>query len=294
MPGGKERALKRRIKSIEATKKITRAMELIAASQIAKAQARIAASRPYQEQLKSALFQAVSNLDQKARSLTSKVENPDSVLFLAIAGDRGLCGGYNNFVLRSAEKQIGELKQESKKTLLITVGKKSISYFRFRKIELAASFVGHTDRPTYEWAREIAEKVLELKDEVQVVKIISTRFFSVASQKVVTEQLLPLTLDEEKQEVLGGKIHASSEIEPDDLSLLELLLPQYVKAAIYSALLEASAAEHASRQRAMASATDNAEELIRSLARQMNRARQETITTEIMEIVGGAEALKTS
>lgn len=289
MGAAQERQLRRRIKSIEATKKITRAMELIAASQIVKAQERIAQSRPYQQYLAKALALAISQMDAKTKQLIKEVENPNSLLLLVIAGDRGLCGGYNNFVLRTAERTIKASISKDIKVGSLVVGKKAQAYFKFRKMPVIKSFLGMTDRPSYNNAQEVADVILEHKDEFEAVKVISTRFLSPANQKVEIHQLLPIPPQPEEEK---NTIDPLVELEPEGAGLVNLLIPQYLTAAVYAALLEASASEHTARQRAMSSATENAEELIKTLVRQMNRARQETITTEIMEIVGGAEALR--
>jgi F-type H+-transporting ATPase subunit gamma len=290
MGAAQERQLRRRIKSIEATKKITRAMELIAASQIARAQERIAQSRPYQIQLAKALSNAVGQMDAKSKSLIKEIENPTSLLLLVIAGDRGLCGGYNNFVLRTAERMIKKLSSEQVKIGTVLVGKKAQAYFKFRKMPVIESFAGMTDRPNYQDAEKVSKALLSQRDNFETIKIVSTRFISPAIQKVEIHQLLPIPPEViEKPESQIGPI---VELEPEGSALIDMLVPQYIGAAVFSALLEASASEHTARQRAMSSATENAEELIKTLVRQMNRARQETITTEIMEIVGGAEALR--
>jgi F-type H+-transporting ATPase subunit gamma len=214
-----------------------------------------------------------------------------------ITADRGLCGGYNSGVQRSAEGEVKADVLAGKDYTIIPVGRKAEGYFRFRGYHLGQAFSGFSDQPSYEDARRIGEHVVDLfvSGEVDKVELVYTRFISAGSQEVVLRPLVPLSADT----VAGGDGKAAStdgsggdyEFEPDPATILDTLLPRYVEARVYAALLNAAASEHAFRQRAMKSATDNAEELIKSLSRIMNRARQDSITTEIMEIVGGAEAL---
>jgi F-type H+-transporting ATPase subunit gamma len=300
MAGGQERALRRRIRTVEATKKITRAMELIAASQMVRAQARIAGSKPYLRGMEQVLTDVVADGSAPER-LIGIPQSPDKVAVVAIVSDRGLCGGYNVFVLRTAERLIRTGEGAGRSYRLIGVGKRSIGYFRFRHRPLDESFL-MGDRPTYEDAREIARTVVPayMTGELDLVQLVSTRFVSAGTQVVETRQLLPL--EPREQEGAGGGSsgivpsvpsgEGYFEYEPLPEDLLGLLVPRYAEAALYGALLEASASEHIARQRAMSAATDNADDLITNLRRVMNRARQDAITTEIMEIVGGAEALR--
>jgi F-type H+-transporting ATPase subunit gamma len=323
MAGGQERVLRRRIRSVEATKKITRAMELIAASQMVRAQSRIAGSKPYLEGIERVLGDVAADGTAPER-LMGRPEAPQNVAIIAIVSDRGLCGGYNAFVLRTTEREMNAGEQSGRAYRLIGVGKKSIGYFRFRGRPLSEHFV-MGDRPSYEEARAIAATVVPqfMAGELDLVQIVSTRFVSAGSQVVETRQLLPLEpLDAPRglptvtpaptvapASAAGaagaeGGSHAADdhggalagggyfEYEPSGEELLSLLVPRYAEAALYGALLEASASEHVARQRAMSAATENADELITNLRRVMNRARQDAITTEIMEIVGGAEALR--
>jgi F-type H+-transporting ATPase subunit gamma len=290
MAAGQERILRRKIRSVEATKKITRAMELIAASQIAKATARIAASKPYQEALGNALKGAAKELGPAAKNLIRKSDPDSPRILIVIVADRGLCGGYNTAVLRHSERHISKLRKVEVPYFLISVGKKAQSYFKFRSIHVNEKFLGISDKPAYEDAVRISDIVLSKLEEFPAAEIISTRYLSAATQRVEIKQLvplLPISINSEDQGPLG-----SADLEPDGEDILSKLLPQYIESSIYAALLEAAASEHTARQRAMSSATENAEELIKTYVRQMNRARQESITTEIMEIVGGAEALR--
>jgi F-type H+-transporting ATPase subunit gamma len=300
MAAGQERALRQRIKSVEATKKITRAMELIAASQISKAQGRIATSRPYQNAIARALAETSMEIGYGGNSLLGEVENPTKVLILAIVSDRGLCGGYNNSVLRATERAYKSYIERGIEVVLTTVGKKAQNYFRFRSIPVLNSYISMTDKPQFSDAIEIGSTFMEpimatgLDEPGIKAEIISTRFISPGTQKVEVFQLFPILQDMSDVEAVEKVAKALPEIEPEAPILLKQLLPQYIETAIFAALLEASASEHTARQRAMSAATENAEELITTYVREMNRVRQEAITTEIMEIVGGAEALKNS
>ncbi len=317
MPGGEERVLRRRIRSVQATQKITRAFELIAASQIVRAQARIAAAAPYQQGIAEILAEAAADAEENAGRFLGVPESPGRVALLAIVADRGLCGAYNVNVLRQTERTLRAGAADGIEYRLLTVGRKAPSYFRFRRIDVAASFTGMSDRPTFEAAQQVADAVTWpfLADEVDQVMVVSTRFLSAGTQAVEVRQVLPMpepsgaggrpedegAASSEDQEsgqarppVGDGrpKREGYTEFEPASLDLLAELVPRYVEAAVFGALLEAAASEHTARQRAMAAATDNADELVKTFTRAMNRARQDAITTEIMEIVGGAEALR--
>jgi F-type H+-transporting ATPase subunit gamma len=294
MAGGQERVLRRRIRSVESTKKITRAMELIAASRMSRAQSRIAGSKPYLQGIERVLIDVVADGSAPER-LVGVPESPDNIGVVAIVSDRGLCGGYNAFVLRTADRLMRTGESAGRSYRVVGVGKKAVGYFRFRGRVLDETFlVG--DRPNYEDARAIARTVVPafMVGELDMVQLVSTRFLSAGSQVIETRQLLPLVppAPDDKE---GSSIEAGGgyfEYEPDSAELLGLLVPRYAEAALFGALLEASASEHVARQRAMSAATENAEELIKTLRRVMNRARQDAITTEIMEIVSGAEALR--
>ncbi len=293
MAGGKERVLRRRIKSVESSKKITRAMELIAASRIHKAQQRVAAARPYSEQITAVIRNLASAGAGGGHPLLTPRDEVRNVAFVVICADRGLAGGYNSGVLRQAERALKDEVAAGRDYTLILVGKKAVNYFKFRGYTIAASFIGISDSPTYEDARAVGEEVRTRFEagEVDRVDIVYTQFLSVGTQQVVTRQFMPIETETvvEAPEATGPQ--ALYEYEPEPESILDTLLPRYAEARLFASLLDASASEHAARQRAMKSATDNAEELIRVLSREMNRARQESITTEILEIVGGAEAL---
>jgi F-type H+-transporting ATPase subunit gamma len=296
MAGGQERILRRRIKSIQSTQKITRAQELIAASRIVRAQGRVHAAQPYSE----SITEVVSDLASGGGGISSAllVPRPEvrRVAHIVIAGDRGLCGAYNSNVLRTAEAAIAEDVAAGRGYSLITAGRKAEAYFSYRDYEIDASFSGFSDQPTYEDARGIGQAATRafLAEETDLVEIIYTRFVSAGIQVVERQTLVPMARDEVDTGADDGPVSASYEFEPSPDTILDLLLPRYVESRVYAALLNAAASEHASRQRAMKSATDNAGDLIISLSRVMNRARQDAITTEIMEIVSGAEALKSS
>jgi F-type H+-transporting ATPase subunit gamma len=296
MAGGQERVLRRRIKSVMSTKKITRAMELIAATRVVKAQQRAAAAKPYSRQITQVIENLAAGGTAVQHPLLREATDVRRVGFIAITSDRGLAGAYNSSVIRATEREIMADELEGRDYSLVLIGKKAEGYFRFRNYRIDASFVGISDTPKYEDARAVAAKITELfvSGHVDVVKLVYTEFISVGSQKVTVRRFLPL----ESAATVGTEGHgdkaaaASAEFEPSPEAVLEALLPRYVGARLFGALLESAASEHASRQRAMKSATDNAEELRIKLSRQMNRARQESITTEIMEIVGGAEAMR--
>jgi F-type H+-transporting ATPase subunit gamma len=294
MAGGQERVLRRRISTVQSTKKITRAMELIAASRIVRAQARVRAAVPYSE----TITEVVHDLADAGAGSDSPLLNPrpeiKKVAHVVIAADRGLCGGYNAFVLRAAEGSMREHGRLGRDYGLVLVGRKAESYFRFRHYRIDASFTGFSEQPTYEDARRIAGAVEGpfLAGDYDLVELIYTRFVSAGAQEVVVRPLMPL----ERELLVGAdddhEPGAAYDFEPSPDTILERLLPRYVEARVYAALLNAAASEQAARQRAMKAATDNADDLIVSLARVMNRARQDAITTEILEIAGGAEALR--
>jgi F-type H+-transporting ATPase subunit gamma len=296
MAGGQERVLRRRIRTIQSTQKITRAQELIAASRIVRAQGRVHAAQPYSD----AITQVVSDLAAGGASQSPLLEpRPElrRVAHIVVTGDRGLCGAYNSNVLRTAEHAIRDDLEAGRQYSLITVGRKAEGYFRYRDYAIDAAFSGFSDAPSYEDAKQIGIAATQafVAEETDLVEIIYTRFVSAGVQHVERLTLVPLVRDEEPAGAGDGEdggVKASYEFEPSPDTILDLLLPRYVESRVFAALLNAAASEHASRQRAMKSATDNAHDLIVHFTRVMNRARQDSITTEIMEIVGGAEALR--
>src|SRR4051812_20155027 len=291
MAGGQERVLRRRIKSVQSTKKITKAMELIAASRIVKAQARVAAARPYSEQITEVIRNLAAAGAGTSNPLLTPRETVATVGYVVIAADRGLSGGYNSTVIRAAERQLQEDVAAGRQYKLILVGKKASKYFRFRGYEVTASFEGMSDEPTYENAREVAGTVVSLFEsgEIDQVELAYTQFLSVATQRVRVTRFLPLEAAAITEAPSGPS--ADYEFEPAPAAILDQIVPRYVESRLFAAMLDAAASQHAAQQRAMKSATDNADELITVLTRSMNRARQDSITTEIIEIASGAEAL---
>ena len=284
-------------------------MELIAASRIVRAQARIAANRPFRDGMVRIVRQVVAEDPTLAEKMLGTPESPQRVGILAIVGDRGLAGSYNSGVLRTTERLLNQYRSDGVETTLWTVGKKATGYFRYRRVDVHGSFIGMADKPEYSDARDIAAGVMApfVAEELDLVQLVSTRFISAGTQRVEVRQLLPIPLpqadgaedstgdgSDDLPSSPGGGAGGFTEFEPDPESLLEALMPQATEAEIFAALLEGSASFFTAQQRAMAAATDNADELVRSLTRVMNRARQDAITTEIMEIVGGAEALRQS
>ncbi len=307
MSAGEERALRRRIKSVQATKKITRAMELIAASQIARAQGRMTSFRPYL----GAMVALASKTAREAAGADDRMLNAPAGLrragIIVLAADRGLCGGYNSAVLRAADRLIADHRARQVDSVVVAVGKKAAGFFRYRRLPVAASFTGVTARPSFEDAGRIAEavRVPFLAGDLDVVQVVSTRFVTAALQRAELTNMFPISpilpSSAISQAALGsgGDFPAAArggygytEFEPTAKDLLEKVLSWYVDAYVFGALLEASASEHMARQRAMAAATENADELIKTLTRTMNRVRQDAITTEIVEVVSGAEALR--
>lgn len=297
------RELRGRIKSAGAIKKITKAQELIATSRIAKAQARVLAARPYSVEITNMLtnLAAESALDHP---LLVARENPKRAAVLVVASDRGLCGAYNANVLRRSEELISLLRKEGKDPVLYVVGRKALGYFSFRNWKITNSWVGFSEKPTYEQAQEIAETLVTTfmagADDhgdnpgadgvlgVDELHIVFTEFRSMLSQVAEARRIAPMEV-EYVEEDSGPRTLFS--FEPDATTLFEALLPRYVATRIFSALLEAAASESASRRRAMKSASDNADDLIKILTLMANRERQAKITQEISEIVGGANAL---
>jgi F-type H+-transporting ATPase subunit gamma len=310
MAGGKERELRRRIRSVQSTKKITRAMELIAASRIAKAQLAIAAARPYVAQIRAVVRDLADTPDGRSHQLFREPEVVRRAAVIVISGDRGLSGAYNSSVIRATERLVRRHAQDGHEVLLFTVGRKAQSYFRYRGQPVASAFTAMSDRPTYEDARRIVAAVVEpfVTGDVDQVELVFTEFLSLGSQQVRTRQLIPLPPDDGDEAsssagagpALGGGTpqvpghHVEYEFEPEPAEILNRLLPSWLEAEVLAAMLESAASQHASQQRAMAAATENAEELVKTYTRAMNRVRQDSITNEIMEIVGGAEALRSA
>ncbi len=292
MAGGQERALRRRIRSVQSTKKITKAMELIAASRIVRAQARVAAARPYSEQI----TEVIRNLAAAGAGSGSPLLVPRGevrrVAYVVVTADRGLAGGYNANVNRTAERAIKADQAAGRDYALFLLGKKGLNFFKFKHYRIEQSWTGQSENPTYEYAREVASAVVARYEagDVDQVQLVYTQFLSVASQRVQQRRFLPLEPAALAEAPAEGPT-ADYEFEPAPSAILDQIVPRYVESRLFAALLDAAASEQAARQRAMKSATDNADELIKVLTRQMNRARQDSITGEIIEIASGAEAL---
>lgn len=297
--GAQIREYRQRIRSVSATKKITRAMELMAAARVVKAQQAVRESTPYARALTRAAS-AVATYSDEDHPLTTEPENVKRAALVVIAADRGLAGGYNSNVLREGERVAAALRDEGKEIVPYLVGRRAISFYSFRKREYAAEWSGFSEKPSFEHAREIGERLVgdftrdTEEGGVDEVHIVYTRFVSMVSQEAEVIRLLPLEVVEGVEEPDGEELYPLYEFEPSGEELLDTLLPRYVNARIFNCLLQAAASELASRQRAMKSATDNAEELIKKYTRLANQARQAEITQEISEIVGGATALAES
>jgi F-type H+-transporting ATPase subunit gamma len=300
--GAKLREYRRRIKTVQSTKKITRAMELIAASRIVKAQQRIEQARPYAEAITGVVStvasQSSSNIDHP---LTTPRENPSRAAVLLITSDRGLAGGYSANVLRTGEELNSLLREEGKEPVPFLVGRKALSFYRFRGRDTSRQWTGFSERPSYADAKAVADALIESFQAggdaetedgapgVDEIHIVYTEFKSMVSQKAVAKRMLPLVIEYEDDEDPTDDLHF--DFEPSAEGVLDALLPRYIEARIFASMLDAAASEQAARRRAMKSATDNADDLIKALTRDANAARQAEITQEIMEIVGGAEAL---
>ena len=287
------REYRARIKSTESMKKITRAMELIAASRIIKAQQRAQAAAPYARELTRAVS-AVATFSNVDHALTVEPENPTKAAILIVTSDRGLAGAYSSSVLKEAERLVEKLKGEGKEVDLYTSGRKGEAYFKFRQRAVVQSWSGFSDQPTYDVAAEIgATLIATFLDEegVDEVHVVYTRFRSMLSQEPTAIRLLPLEVVEGTEPPEQGDLLPLYEFEPSPSEVLDSLLPRYVQSRIFFALLQAAASELAARQKAMKSATDNADELIKKYKRIANQARQAGITQEISEIVGGVNAL---
>jgi F-type H+-transporting ATPase subunit gamma len=295
--GAQLRVVRRRIRTVQATKKITKAMELIAASRLVKAQNRLNATRPYAIELNRALTAAASNASSLDKHpLLAVQQSATRAAVIVISADRGLAGAYSSNAIRESQALSGLLQDEGYEVVPFVVGRKAEAWFRFRDRPVARSWTGISDQPTYDDASAIADAVLEsfLKPTadggVDQLHIVYTDFKNMVSQEVRVRRILPLQVVEEKEEETG-QLTPLYDFEPSAEAVLDALLPRYVRTIIYTALLESAASEHSARRRAMKSATDNAEEIIKSLTRQANQARQAEITQEISEIVGGADAL---
>jgi F-type H+-transporting ATPase subunit gamma len=291
--------IKRRIRSVRNTRKITRAMELVAAAKLKRAQARIEDMRPYADRMLE-LMAGTARASSSVRGLPllQKREAEQNVAIVPLTGDRGLAGAFNSQILRRALALDRELRGEGKNVRWVGVGRRGVGSLRFRRLELSGEFVGFTDQPRYADAQAIAHRVAELytNEEVDRVVIVYNQFESALVQKVTVQDVLPLSenlLETDDEERADDAMRGDFIFEPEPEQILERLLPVYVETELYRALLESAASEHGARMTAMRNASKNAEELIDSLTLAMNRARQAEITQEILEVVAGADALTT-
>ena len=290
--GARLRLLRRRIRGVQSTKKITSAMELIAASQIRRAQQRVEQARSYAEQITQAVSDVTSNADTLDHPLLERREDRSAAAVLVITSDRGLAGAYNANVLRTTEELVQTLRGEGKESKVYVTGKKGQSYFRFRQRPVEKVWTGFSERPSYDDAKDIADTLIEAfaEHEVDEIHAVFTDYISGLTQRATAKRFVPLVVEEVEEEAEGPvPLYL---FEPSAEEILERLIPRYVETRVFAALLEAAASEHAARRRAMSAATENAEDLIKTLTREANQVRQTEITTEIMEIVGAAEALE--
>jgi F-type H+-transporting ATPase subunit gamma len=291
--GAQQRVFRQRIGAVRSTKKITKAMELIAASRIVKAQQRVAESTPYAEAITETVT-IVASSSSTEHVLTTERENPGRVAVLVITSDRGLAGAYSSSALRAAEQLTVRLRDEGMDPVPYVVGRKGVAFYRFRNREMAESWTGFSEQPQYENAKEVADTLIDAflagSDEggIDEIHLVFTEFITSVTQRPKAVRLLPLVVEETTDDEGPMPLY---EFEPSAEGVLDALLPRYLESRVWNALLQSAAAESAARRRAMKSASDNADELIKGLVRAANAARQAEITQEIMEIVGGAEAL---
>ncbi len=295
------RVLKQRVRSVTSTQKITKAQELIATSRIAKAQAAVVASAPYAEQITGVLA-ALAGASSLDHPLLTERPQPTRAAVLLITSDRGLCGGYNAGAIKAAEELSALLRSQGKEPVLFVIGRKGLGYYTFRQRPVAASWTGFSEKPTYADAVRAAESLLpafitgsgeQTEDGlagVDEIHVVSTHFVSMLTQEPRARRVAPMEVEYVGADDESGPMPAY-EFEPDAGELLDALLPKYVTTRIYAALLDAAASESAARRAACKAATDNANDIIRTLSRQMNQARQAQITQELTEIIGGADAL---
>ena len=294
--GAQLRIYRRRMRSVKATKKITKAMELISASRIVKAQQRVAASSPYANELTRAVT-AVASFSSTNHPLTTPSENPRRAAVLIITADRGMAGAYSNAAIKEGDQLVMALRERGLATEAYLVGRKAVNYYRFRSRKIAGSWTGFSDNPTFVHAKEVSDALISafladaetVETGVDELHIVYTQFKSMITQIPEARRMLPLEVVE--SEATSSTLLPMYEFEPNAAEVLNSLLPRYIEARVFNAMLQSAASEHAARRRAMKSATDNADELIKSLTRLSNAARQAEITQEISEIVGGADAL---
>ena len=291
--GAQQRVFRQRIGAVRSTKKITKAMELIAASRIVKAQQRVAESTPYAEAITETVT-IVASSSSTEHVLTTERENPGRVAVLVITSDRGLAGAYSSSALRAAEQLTVRLRGEGMDPVPYVVGRKGVAFYRFRNREMAENWTGFSEQPQYANAKEVADTLIDAflagSDEggIDEIHLVFTEFITSVTQRPKAVRLLPLLVEETTDDEGPMPLY---EFEPSAEGVLDALLPRYLESRVWNALLQSAAAESAARRRAMKSASDNADELIKELVRAANAARQAEITQEIMEIVGGVEAL---
>ena len=297
--GAQLRVYRQKIKSAQTTKKITRAMELISASRIQKAQARVAASGPYSRAITRAVS-AVATFSNVDHILTTEPEKIERAAVVIFSSDRGLAGAFNSNVLREAEELSTLLRSQGKDVVYYLVGRKSVAYFAFRRRESLQQWIGGTDSPEFDTAKEIGDavvaKFLQPASEggVDEIHIVYNRFVSMLTQVPEVVRLLPLEVVEGEEEPADTAILPLYEFEPEVGNVLDALLPVYIESRIFNAMLQSAASKHAATQKAMKSASDNADKLIKDYTRLANNARQSEITQQISEIVGGADALSSA
>jgi len=294
--GAQLRAVRRRIRSVQSTAKITRAQELIAASRIIRAQQRLHAAQPYARELTRAVEAVVSMSENIDHPLTRPHPNPRRAAVIILTSDRGFCGGFNANLLREAQRLRALLAERGLEQVTYVAGRKGVTWHRFRQLPLAEQWAGFSDTPRHSDAEAITRALLEAYEHpaeeggVDEINVVYTEFVSMLTQQPVVKRLLPLEIEETTEAPPAGALPAY-DFEPSSEEVLNALLPWYVESRLFHALLESAASEIAARRRAMKSATDNANELVEKLSREANKARQAEITQEISEIVGGANAL---
>jgi F-type H+-transporting ATPase subunit gamma len=297
--GAQLRVYRQKIKSAQTTKKITRAMEMISASRIHKAQARVAASGPYSRAITQAVS-AVATYSDVEHILTTEAEKVERAAVIVFASDRGLAGAFNSNVLRASEQLAALLRSQGKEVVFYLVGRKAVGYFDFRHREFEDSWVGETDNPEFSTAREISQAVIDKfiqpasEGGVDEIHMVYNRFVSMLLQVPESVRLLPLGVVAGEDAPDDHELFPLYEFEPDAETVLDALLPVYIESRIFNAMLASAASKHAATQRAMKSASDNADKLITNYTRLANNARQSEITQQISEIVGGADALSST
>jgi F-type H+-transporting ATPase subunit gamma len=290
------RLVRQRISTVQSIAKITRAQELIASSRIVRAQQQQRDAEPYSRELTRAVEAVISRSTNITHPFTTEPQHPTRAAVLILTSDQGFAGAYNANVLREATRLRAALREDNVEPVLYVTGRKGIGWHRFRELDMANSWSGFSAAPKYRNAQEISDVLLEAFNAgaddggIDEIHLVSTDFVSMLTQRPSVRRLLPLEIEETEEESPSGPL-PQYEFEPGPAEVLDALMPQFVAARIYYAMLEAAAAELASRRRAMKAATDNASDLLETLTREANNARQAEITQEISEIVGGATGL---